>query len=99
MLNVPLSAEPTSGREMGPPTFDASLQLARDTNGDGFIESNEVIAQSANTGDDAISTTLGAGTYYAVVNQNGAYTSYQLDLDSDFDSNPADPKPYASIAK
>src|SRR5262249_8876880 len=70
-----------------PPTFDASLQLARDTNNDGFIESGEVFAQSANTGDDAISTTLAAGTYYVVVVPNGFYTSYQLDLDSDLDAN------------
>ena len=66
-----------------------SLQLARDTNSDGFIQPGEIIAQSANTGDDAISTTLAAGTYYVVVVPNGFYTSYQLDLDSDLDANPA----------
>jgi hypothetical protein len=58
-----------------------------------------VIAQSSNAGDDAISTTLPAGTYYAVVNQNGAYTSYQIDFDSDFDANPGDPKAYSNLTK
>jgi hypothetical protein len=95
----PLDLRLTIAQGLTPPTFDASLQLARDSNGDGFIESNEVIAQSANTGNDAISTTLGAGTYYAVVNQNGAYTSYELDLDSDFDANPGDPKAYSNFTK
>ena len=82
-----------------PPTFDASLQLARDTNGDGFIQAGEIFSQSANTGDDAISTTLAAGTYYAVVVRNGAYTSYQLDLDSDFDANAGDPAAYKNMSK
>jgi hypothetical protein len=70
-----------------PPNFDASLELARDSNGDGTIASNEILLQSANSGDDALSTTLPAGTYYAVVVPNGFYTSYQLDLDSDLDAN------------
>ena len=94
-LDIRLTIAPT----FTPPTFDASLQLAQDTNGDGFIESNEIISQSANTGDDSLSTTLNAGTYYAVVVQNGAYTSYQLDFDSDFDAVKGDPKAYSNLSK
>lgn len=82
-----------------PPTFDANLQLARDTNGDGFIQSGEIIVQSVNSGDDSFSRTLNAGTYYVVVVQNGAYTSYQLDLDSDLDSVPSDPAAYKNMTK
>src|SRR5262249_35134160 len=83
----PLDVRLQIAQGLTPPNFDASLELAQDTNGDGLIEPGEVFAQSANTGDDAISTTLAAGTYYAVVVPNGFYTSYQLDLDSDLDAN------------
>src|SRR5262249_14536846 len=83
----PLDVKLQIAQGQTPPTFDASLQLARDTNNDGQIEAGEVFAQSANTGDDAISTTLAAGTYYVVVVRNGAFTSYELDLDSDLDAN------------
>lgn len=82
-----------------PPTFDANLSLAQDTNNDGFISSGEVFASSSNAGNDQLSTTLNPGTYYAQVVQNGAYTSYQLDLDSDFDSNPGDPQAYNNMSK
>jgi hypothetical protein len=82
----PLDLRLHIGQDLTPPNFDASLGLARDSNGDGVIESNEIFSQSANTGDDSLSTTLAAGTYYAVVVPNGFYTSYQLDLDSDPDS-------------
>ncbi len=81
------------------PTFDANLRIAQDSNGDGFITSNEVLYSSSNPGNDKLSVTLGAGTYYAQVVQNGAYTSYQLDFDSDFDANPSDPKAYSNMSK
>ncbi|MEH2072343.1 MAG: DVUA0089 family protein [Nostoc sp.] len=82
-----------------PPTFDANLRLARDTNNDGFISADEVFLSSSNPGDDQLSTTLGAGTYYVQVVQNGAYTNYQLDLDSDFDAVPSDPQPSSNLSK
>ncbi len=82
-----------------PPTFDASLKLARDNNGDGFITSNEVLISSANSGDDRFSTILNPGTYYVEVVPNGAYTSYQLDLDSDFDAVSSDAKAYSNMSK
>ncbi|WP_375492836.1 calcium-binding protein [uncultured Nostoc sp.] len=82
-----------------PPTFDANLRLAQDTNNDGFISAGEVILSSSNPGDDQLSTTLGAGTYYVQVVQNGAYTNYQLDLDSDFDAVKSDPQPYNNLSK
>jgi hypothetical protein len=82
---APLNVQLQIGQGLTPPTFDADLKLARDTNGDGFIQSNEVFAQSALSGTDRLSTILNPGTYYAVVDQHGAYTSYQLDLNSDFD--------------
>jgi Ca2+-binding RTX toxin-like protein len=81
------------------PTFDANLRLAQDTNGNGFIESGEVFLSSSAPGDDQLSATLGAGTYYAQVVQNGAYTSYQLDLDSDFDAVPGDPQAYTNMSQ
>ncbi|WP_099069623.1 calcium-binding protein [Nostoc linckia] len=81
------------------PTFDANLRLARDTNNDGFISADEVILSSSNPGDDSLSTTLGAGTYYVQVVQNGAYTNYQLDIDSDFDAVPGDPQGYNNLSK
>jgi hypothetical protein len=83
---------------LAPPTFDASLRLARDVNGDGFITDNEVILSSANPGNDSITTTLGPGTYYAQVLQNGAYTGYQLDLNSDFDATTG-VQPYLNMSK
>jgi len=82
-----------------PPTFDADLRLARDTNNDGFISPGEVFLSSSNPGDDQLSTTLGAGTYYVQVVPNGAYTSYQLDLDSDFDAVSGDPQAYNNMSK
>lgn len=81
------------------PTFDANLSLARDTDNNGFISSGEVFASSSNAGNDQLSATLTPGTYYAQVTQNGAYTSYKLDLDADFDSNLGDPKPYLNMSK
>jgi Ca2+-binding RTX toxin-like protein len=78
--------------------FDASLRLARDNNGDGVITDNEVILSSANPGNDSFSTTLGPGTYYAQVLQKGAYTSYQLDLNSDFDRTTG-VQPYLNMSK
>ncbi|HLL90625.1 MAG TPA: DVUA0089 family protein, partial [Tepidisphaeraceae bacterium] len=69
------------------PTFDADLFLGRDLNGNGFIESGEIINTAATTSDDELHySSLNAGTYYVGVRQCGAYTSYQLDLDSDFDA-------------
>ncbi|MBD2439666.1 DVUA0089 family protein [Nostoc sp. FACHB-110] len=91
-LDIDTSAFPT-------PTFDANLRLARDTNNDGFISADEVFLSSSNPGDDQISTTLGAGTYYIQVVQNGAYTNYQLDLDSDFDAVNSDPQAYNNLSK
>jgi Ca2+-binding RTX toxin-like protein len=81
------------------PTFDANLRLARDTDGNGFISPGEVILSSSNPGSDQLSTTLGAGTYYVQVVQNGAYTSYQIDLDSDFDAVPGDPQAYNNMSQ
>jgi hypothetical protein len=81
------------------PTFGANLELAQDTNGDGFIESNEVFATNTNEANQTIHTTLGAGTYYAVVQQNGFYTSYQIDFDSDLDSVSNDPKSYLNLTQ
>ncbi len=91
-LDIDTSAFPT-------PTFDANLRLARDTNNDGFISAGEVFLSSSNPGDDQLSTTLNAGTYYVQVVPNGAYTNYQLDLDSDFDAVPSDPQPYNNLSK
>ncbi|MCW5312749.1 hypothetical protein GTQ43_02465 [Nostoc sp. KVJ3] len=82
-----------------PPTFDANLRLARDTNNDGFISAGEVFLSSSNPGDDQLSTTLDAGTYYVQVVPNGAYTTYQLDLDSDFDAVKSDPQAYNNMSK
>jgi hypothetical protein len=95
----PLDMRLTIEQGLTPPTFDADLHLARDLNNDGFITSNEYIANSTNAGTDSISTTLSAGTYYVVVVPNGFYTSYKLALDSDFDANPGDPAAYKNMSK
>jgi hypothetical protein len=79
------------------PTFDSNLELARDFDGNGFITSNEVINASNLSGNDKISTTLAAGTYFVRVKQNGAYTSYELNLDSDFDAVNGDPKAFSNL--
>jgi hypothetical protein len=80
--------------------FDAKLALARDVNGDGFIQTNEIITTAGGTtGNHKISTTLNAGTYYAVVTQSGNFASYQFDLDSDLDANPGDTKAYSNLSK
>jgi hypothetical protein len=84
-----------------PPVFGANLQLAQDTNGDGTIESGEVFNQITGGNGGAIHATLAAGTYYINVMPapNAAYTSYQLDLDSDPDAVTGDPKGYANMTK
>lgn len=85
---------------LNPPTFDADLFLARDTNNDGFIQNAEILNTSANSGDDELHySSLPAGTYYLGVRQNGAYTSYQLDIDSDLDAVPGSPAPYSNMAR
>ncbi|MBX9256908.1 DVUA0089 family protein [Desmonostoc muscorum CCALA 125] len=91
-LDIDTSAFPT-------PTFDANLRLARDVNNNGFISADEVFLSSSLLGDDQLSTTLGAGTYYVQVVQNGAYTNYQLDIDSDFDAVASDPQAYNNLSK
>jgi hypothetical protein len=83
-----------------PKLFNADLRLAQDANNDGFITSDEVLFASNNVGDDAISlATLGAGTYYAQVIPNGPYTSYTLNLNSDFDGVVGDPKAYRNVSQ
>jgi hypothetical protein len=84
-----------------PPTFGANMQLARDTNGNGFIEPSEIITQTTGDNGGAIHTTLAAGTYYinVIPGTNTAYTSYQLDVESDFDGVSGDPKGYANMTK
>jgi RTX calcium-binding nonapeptide repeat (4 copies) len=96
---APLDLSLTIPATFAAPTFDANLQIAQDSNSDGFITSNEVLFSSSNPSDDKLSITLGAGTYYAQVVQNGAYTSYQLDFDSDFDANAGDPQAYNNMSK
>jgi hypothetical protein len=61
---------------------NADLQLARDTNGDGRIESNEIIATSAHPGttNESIGKTLGKGTYYARVYEYAGSAQYTLTL-------------------
>lgn len=82
------------------PTFGANLALAQDANFDGVIGSNEIITSVNNTSAvKSIDTALVPGTYYAVVTQSGAYTTYQLDLDSDFDSVAGDPKAYSNLSQ
>jgi hypothetical protein len=97
--DAPLDIRLSLDQGATPPTFDADLALARDLDGNGFISPSEMLFTSRQAGDDSISTTLPAGTYYVVVDQHGAYTSYQLDLDSDFDSKPSDPKPYSYMGQ
>jgi hypothetical protein len=96
---APVDIRLTLDQGATPPTFDADLALARDLNGNGFISPDEMLFTSRQTGDDSTSTTLAAGTYHVVVDQHGAYTSYQVDLDSDFDSNASDPKPYSYMGQ
>jgi len=79
------------------PTFGAKFGLARDLNNNGFIDSGEYITSFTNNG--KTSQSLSAGTYYAVVSQNGAYTSYTLDMDNDLDSVTGDPKGYNNLSK
>jgi hypothetical protein len=61
------------------PTFDANLRIVKDTNGDGFITSNEVLFSSSNPGDDSLNTTLTAGNgLYFDVDGAGAAASVQI---------------------
>ncbi|MUG97999.1 peptidase S8, partial [Scytonema sp. UIC 10036] len=62
---------------------DADVQLIRDANSNGIIDSGEVIASSTNgsTTAESISRTLDAGTYYTRVYPfNGANTNYNLSV-------------------
>jgi hypothetical protein len=79
------------------PTFGAKFGLAKDNNNNGFIDSGEVFTTFSPNA--RFSQTLGAGTYYVVVTQNGAYTTYKLDVDSDFDAVNGDPKAYSNMSK
>lgn len=68
-----------------PPTFDADFFVGRDSNFNGVIDPGEKTYTSTNPGDDALQLALSAGTWYLGVNQDGAYTTYDLDLDVDLD--------------
>ena len=81
------------------PTFGANLYLARDANNNGFIEGSEILQQSNNAGNDSIFRSITAGTYYVGVTQNGAYTTYDLDLDVDLDNPGNVPNPYSDMRK
>jgi Ca2+-binding RTX toxin-like protein len=94
LVNLSLSILSTPGAP-----FDANLRIVKDLNNDGSITANEVLYASSNPGDDNLNQTLAAGTYYAQVVQNGAHTSYQLDLNSDLDGNPLDPNPQLNLSK
>ncbi|WP_407883981.1 pre-peptidase C-terminal domain-containing protein, partial [Scytonema sp. NUACC26] len=62
---------------------DADVQLIRDANSNGIVDSGEVIASSTNGGTTAesIRRTLDAGTYYIRVYPfNGANTNYNLNV-------------------
>jgi Ca2+-binding RTX toxin-like protein len=94
LVNLSLSILGNTGA-----SFDANLRIVKDLNNDGSITANEVLHASANPGNDSLNQTLAAGTYYAQVVQNGANTSYQLDLNSDLDGNPLDPNPQLNLSK
>jgi hypothetical protein len=80
------------------PRYDANLILARDDNNDGQLQLTEILATGTNPGDDSVSSTgFAPGTYFVIVKQNGDYTPYQLNIDSDFDY--VDANAYASWAK
>lgn len=68
-------------------TANAELFLIQDINNDGLLTvSNEVLNLSANPGttpDVITAQTLAAGTYYAAVLADNAFTSYTLTLTSD----------------
>ena len=59
---------------------DAALQLIKDANNNGFIDSGDVLATSNNSGtnSESISSTLTAGTYFARVYRVSGDTGYTL---------------------
>lgn len=79
------------------PTFGAKFGLARDLNNNGFIDGGEYITSFTNNGKTSVA--LNPGTYFAVVSENGAYTSYTLEMDQDPDAVPSDPKAYENLSK
>jgi len=82
------------------PTFDANLFIAQDSSGDGFIQSNEITSSSNVSGNDELHlAALNPGTYYVGVKQNGAYTGYQLDLNSDLDKPTGGAPTYQNMTK
>ncbi|UZQ55583.1 pre-peptidase C-terminal domain-containing protein [Trichothermofontia sichuanensis B231] len=75
---------------------DADVQLIRDTNNNGIVDSGEVLASSTNGGTtaDAISRTLDAGNYFVRVYPFGtANTNYTLSLTA----TPTTPLPTGSF--
>jgi hypothetical protein len=62
---------------------NADVQLIQDVNNNGIINGNDVLQRSQNVGTtpDAISRTLNAGTYFALVYPiSGVNTNYNLSL-------------------
>jgi hypothetical protein len=74
-----LAAATTVSTRLTGLTQDASVFIARDVNGDGVYQSNEIIDGSFRTGttDDTFTLNLAAGTYYAWV-FNQVVTPYKL---------------------
>jgi serine protease len=75
----------TSAVDIGITGLAADLDLAvvRDYNGNGVVDSGEVLLLSVNRGNspDRVTGTLAAGTYYVQVNSySGASSPYKLEL-------------------
>jgi hypothetical protein len=79
------------------PTFGTKFGLAQDSNFNGFIDAGEYLTSFSNNGKTSVA--LNPGTYYAVVSENGAYTSYTLNMDQDPDAVAGDPKAWENLSK
>jgi hypothetical protein len=63
-------------------TADADLRLIQDINGNGAIESNEILRESLNVGTTAesVSADLDTGAYFVQVTQGSGNTNYNLTI-------------------
>ena len=61
-------------------TASSGIQIAQDKNGDGIIQSSEIIASAAGTSSATLTYTLSAGSYFVRVFARSTATNYQLAL-------------------
>lgn len=99
--NAALTARVELVNGFAKPTFNVNLTLGRDTDNNGVLSGNEVIATAPDLGAyKELTRQLSPGTYLLKVDPAGTpYPSYKISVNADPDAVPGDPKAYANMTK